>query len=82
MVAKYTIGVDDVDVDAATEYPGVLRARGVPESNWGGVADGTITGGETTTLGFDAGFPFSCTLIESLLACLSPVRFGSRRRVR
>lgn len=42
IVAKYTIGVDDVDVDAATEL-GILVAHGPAESNWGGVAEGTIT---------------------------------------
>jgi D-3-phosphoglycerate dehydrogenase / 2-oxoglutarate reductase len=42
IVAKYTIGVDDVDVEAATEL-GILVAHGPTESNWGGVAEGTIT---------------------------------------
>ena len=42
IVAKYTIGVDDVDVDAATEL-GILVAHSPTESNWGGVAEGTIT---------------------------------------
>lgn len=42
IVAKYTIGVDDVDVDAATEL-GVLVTHAPTESNWGGVAEGTIT---------------------------------------
>ncbi len=42
IVAKFTIGVDDVDVDAATEL-GILVAHGPTESNWGGVAEGTIT---------------------------------------
>jgi phosphoglycerate dehydrogenase-like enzyme len=42
IVAKYTIGVDDVDVEAATEL-GILVAHGPAESNWGGVAEGTIT---------------------------------------
>src|SRR5713226_10624277 len=41
IVAKYTIGVDDVDVDAATEL-GILVTHGPTESNWGGVAEGTI----------------------------------------
>jgi D-3-phosphoglycerate dehydrogenase / 2-oxoglutarate reductase len=41
-VAKYTIGVDDVDVEAATEL-GILVAHGPTESNWGGVAEGTVT---------------------------------------
>ena len=42
IVAKYTIGVDDVDVDAATEL-GILVTHAPTESNWGGVAEGTIT---------------------------------------
>jgi phosphoglycerate dehydrogenase-like enzyme len=42
IVAKYTIGTDDVDVEAATEL-GILVAHGPTESNWGGVAEGAIT---------------------------------------
>src|SRR3989442_7695117 len=42
IVAKYTIGTDDVDVEAATEL-GVLVTHGPTESNCGGVAEGTIT---------------------------------------
>jgi phosphoglycerate dehydrogenase-like enzyme len=42
IVAKFTIGVDDVDVDGATEM-GILVTHGPTESNWGGVAEGTIT---------------------------------------
>jgi phosphoglycerate dehydrogenase-like enzyme len=42
VVAKYTIGVDDIDVDAATDL-GILVCHGPTESNWGGVAEGTIT---------------------------------------
>jgi phosphoglycerate dehydrogenase-like enzyme len=42
VVAKYTIGTDDVDVEAATEL-GILVTHGPTESNWGGVAEGTIT---------------------------------------
>jgi phosphoglycerate dehydrogenase-like enzyme len=41
IVAKYTIGVDDVDVDAATDL-GVLVTYCPTEANWGGVAEGTI----------------------------------------
>jgi D-3-phosphoglycerate dehydrogenase / 2-oxoglutarate reductase len=41
IVAKYTIGVDDVDVDAATDL-GILVTHSPTESNWGGVAEGTI----------------------------------------
>lgn len=42
IVAKYTIGVDDVDVDAATDL-GVLVTHGPTESNWGGVAEIAMT---------------------------------------
>ena len=42
VIAKYTIGVDDVDVESATEL-GILVCHGPTESNWGGVAEGTIT---------------------------------------
>jgi phosphoglycerate dehydrogenase-like enzyme len=42
IIAKYTIGVDDVDVEAATEL-GILVTHSPTESNWGGVAEGTIT---------------------------------------
>ena len=41
LVAKYTIGVDDVDVDAATAL-GVLVTHCPTEANWGGVAEGTL----------------------------------------
>jgi phosphoglycerate dehydrogenase-like enzyme len=41
IVAKYTIGVDDIDVEAATDL-GILVAHAPTESNWGGVAEGTI----------------------------------------
>lgn len=41
IIAKYTIGVDDVDVDAATEL-GILVTHSPTESNWGGVAEGTL----------------------------------------
>jgi D-3-phosphoglycerate dehydrogenase / 2-oxoglutarate reductase len=41
IVAKYTIGVDDVDVDAASEL-GILITHCPTEANWGGVAEGTI----------------------------------------
>jgi phosphoglycerate dehydrogenase-like enzyme len=42
IIAKYTIGVDDIDVEAATER-GILVTHSPTESNWGGVAEGTIT---------------------------------------
>jgi len=41
IVAKYTIGVDDVDVAAATAL-GILVTHSPTESNWGGVAEGTM----------------------------------------
>ncbi len=41
IVAKYTIGVDDVDVDAATEL-GILVTHAPTEANWGGVAEGAV----------------------------------------
>jgi phosphoglycerate dehydrogenase-like enzyme len=41
IVAKYTIGVDDVDVEAATDL-GILVTHSPTESNWGAVAEGTI----------------------------------------
>jgi phosphoglycerate dehydrogenase-like enzyme len=41
IVSKYTIGVDDVDVDAATAL-GILVTHCPTEANWGGVAEGTI----------------------------------------
>jgi D-3-phosphoglycerate dehydrogenase / 2-oxoglutarate reductase len=41
IVAKYSIGCEDVDVEAATER-GVLVTYGPTESNWGGVAEGTV----------------------------------------
>ena len=41
IVAKYTIGVDDVDVDAASAL-GVLVTHCPTEANWGGVAEGTL----------------------------------------
>ena len=41
MIVKYSIGYDNVDVDAATEM-GVLVVHSPTESNWGGVAEGTM----------------------------------------
>jgi len=41
IVAKCSIGVDDVDVDAATER-GILVTHAPTESNWSGVAEGTV----------------------------------------
>jgi phosphoglycerate dehydrogenase-like enzyme len=41
IIAKYTIGVDDVDVDAATRL-GIVVTHSPTEANWGGVAEGTL----------------------------------------
>ena len=41
IVSKYTIGVEDVDLDAATAR-GVLVTHCPTEANWGGVAEGTV----------------------------------------
>ena len=41
IVARYTIGVDDIDIDAATEL-GILVSHSPVEANWGGVAEGTL----------------------------------------
>lgn len=41
IVAKYTIGTDDVDVDAATGL-GILVTHCPTEANWGGVAEGAM----------------------------------------
>jgi phosphoglycerate dehydrogenase-like enzyme len=41
LVAKYTIGVDDVDLAAANAL-GVLVTHSPTEANWGGVAEGTL----------------------------------------
>jgi phosphoglycerate dehydrogenase-like enzyme len=41
LVAKYSIGCEDVDIEAATEM-GILVSYGPTESNWGGVAEGTL----------------------------------------
>jgi phosphoglycerate dehydrogenase-like enzyme len=40
-ITKYSIGCEDIDVDAATEL-GILVTYGPTESNWGGVAEGTV----------------------------------------
>ena len=42
VVSKFTIGVDDVDTDAATEL-GIMVTHAPTESNWGGVAEGAIS---------------------------------------
>lgn len=41
IVSKYTIGVDDVDLEAATER-GILVTHCPTEANFGGVAEGTL----------------------------------------
>ena len=41
VVAKYTIGVDDVDIEVASEL-GILVTHCPTEANWGGVAEGTL----------------------------------------
>jgi phosphoglycerate dehydrogenase-like enzyme len=41
IVSKYTIGVDDVDVEAATQL-GIIVTHSPTEANWGGVAEGTV----------------------------------------
>ena len=41
IISKYSIGVEDVDLDAATKL-GVLVTNCPTEANWGGVAEGTI----------------------------------------
>jgi phosphoglycerate dehydrogenase-like enzyme len=41
IVAKYTIGYDDVDVAAATDL-GIIVTHSPTEANWGGVAEGSM----------------------------------------
>src|SRR5690349_4585821 len=41
LVSKYTIGVDDVDVEAASAL-GILVTHCPTEANWGGVAEGAL----------------------------------------
>ena len=41
IVAKYTIGVDEIDVDEATEM-GILVTHGPTEANYGAVAEGCV----------------------------------------
>jgi len=42
IVSKSTVGVDDIDVDAATEM-GILVTHAPVESNWGNIAEVTVT---------------------------------------
>ena len=41
IVAKYTVGVDEIDVDAATEL-GIVVTHAPTEANWGAVAETTV----------------------------------------
>ena len=41
MLANYTVGYDNIDVDAATER-GILVVHSPTENNWAGVAEGTM----------------------------------------
>ena len=41
IISKYTIGVDDIDIEAATEL-GVLVTHCPTEANWGGVAESAL----------------------------------------
>ena len=41
IIAKFTVGVEEVDVDAATDQ-GNIVTHAPTESNWGGVAEGTM----------------------------------------
>jgi len=42
IIAKLTIGYDDVNIDAAADL-GILVTHSPTEANWGGVAEGTMT---------------------------------------
>lgn len=42
IVAKYTVGVDEIDIDAATEL-GIVVTHAPTEANWGGVVESTMT---------------------------------------
>ncbi len=41
IISKYTIGVEDIDLEAATQR-GVIVTHCPTEANWGGVAEGTL----------------------------------------
>jgi phosphoglycerate dehydrogenase-like enzyme len=41
IVAKYTVGVDEIDTDAATEL-GIIVTHAPTEANWGGVVETTM----------------------------------------
>jgi phosphoglycerate dehydrogenase-like enzyme len=42
IIAKLTIGYDDIDIEAAADL-GILVTHSPTEANWGGVAEGTMT---------------------------------------
>ncbi len=42
IVAKYTVGVDEIDIEAATEL-GIVVTHAPTEANWGGVVESTMT---------------------------------------
>ena len=42
IIAKYTVGVDEIDVEEATEL-GIVVTHAPTEANWGGVVESTMT---------------------------------------
>ncbi len=42
IIAKYTVGVDEIDVEEATEL-GIVVTHAPTEANWGGVVESTVT---------------------------------------
>jgi D-3-phosphoglycerate dehydrogenase len=42
IIAKYTVGVDEIDVETATEL-GIVVTHAPTEANWGGVVESTVT---------------------------------------
>ena len=42
VVGKYTVGVDEIDTDVATEL-GIIVTHAPTEANWGGVVETTMT---------------------------------------
>jgi D-3-phosphoglycerate dehydrogenase len=42
IIAKYTVGVDEIDVEDATEL-GIVVTHAPTEANWGGVVESTVT---------------------------------------
>lgn len=61
VVSKSTVGVDDIDVDAATEM-GILVTHAPVESNWGNIAEVTVT--------------FTLALLKGLLEQDSTIKEG------